>query len=78
MDNNNGNIWDIAFAKGSDYLIATCNSGEIRIWPTNPTMLAEQVCPRLTRNMTPEEWDIYVANGITYESTCKSLLISNF
>jgi WD40 repeat protein len=78
MDNNNGNIWDIGFAKGSDYLIASCNNGEIRIWPTDTKMLAEQVCPKLTRNMTPEEWDIYVANGIIYETTCKSLLISDF
>jgi len=78
MDNNNGNIWDIGFAKGSNYLIASCNNGEIRIWPTDPKMLAEQVCPKLTRNMTPEEWEIYVANGILYESTCKSLLISDF
>ncbi len=78
MDNNNGNIWDIGFAKDSNYLIASCNNGEIRIWPTDPKMLAEQVCPKLTRNMTPEEWGIYVANGITYETTCKSLLISDF
>lgn len=78
MDNNNGNIWDIGFAKDSNYLIASCNNGEIRIWPTDPRMLAEQVCPKLTRNMTPEEWEIYVANGIEYETTCKSLLISDF
>lgn len=78
MDNNNGNIWDIAFAKGSDYLLASCNNGEIRIWPTNTRMLAEQVCPKLIRNMTPEEWETYVANGILYEPTCKSLLISDF
>lgn len=78
MDNNNGNIWDIAFAKDSNYLIASCNNGEIRIWPTDPKMLAEQVCPKLSRNMTPEEWGIYVANGIIYESTCKSLLINDF
>lgn len=78
MDNNNGNIWDIGFAKDSNYLIASCNNGEIRIWPTDPKMLAEQVCPKLTRNMTPEEWAIYVANGIGYETTCKSLLISDF
>jgi hypothetical protein len=78
MDNNNGNIWDIGFAKDSNYLIASCNNGEIRIWPTDPKMLAEQVCPKLTRNMTPEEWEIYVANGIGYETTCKSLLISDF
>ncbi|MEQ8304773.1 MAG: hypothetical protein RIB47_15365 [Cyclobacteriaceae bacterium] len=78
MDNNNGNIWDIGFAKGSDFLIASCNNGEIRVWPTNTRMLAEQVCPKLTRNMTPEEWEVYVANGILYEPTCKSLLISDF
>ena len=78
MDNNNGNIWDIGFAKGSDYLIASCNNGEIRIWPTDTKMLAEQICPKLTRNMSPEEWEIYVANGIGYETTCQSLLISDF
>ncbi|HEY5692728.1 MAG TPA: hypothetical protein VIS49_14830, partial [Cyclobacteriaceae bacterium] len=78
MDNNNGNIWDIGFAKGSDYLLASCNNGEIRVWPTDTRMLAEQVCPKLTRNMSPEEWEIYVANGIGYETTCKSLLISDF
>jgi WD40 repeat protein len=78
MDNNNGYVWDISFTKGSDYLIASCNDGEIRFWPTDPRMLAEQVCPKLKRNMTPEEWEIYVANNIDYESTCQSLLIKEF
>lgn len=78
MDNNNGYVWDIAFTKGSDYLIASCNDGEIRFWPTDPRMLAEQVCPKLKRNMTPEEWEIYVGNNIGYESTCQSLLIKDF
>jgi len=78
MDNNNGNIWDIAFAKGSKFLLASCNSGEIRVWPTDPRMLAEQVCPNLKRNMTPEEWATYVGNGLDYETTCRSLLISDF
>ena len=78
MDNNNGYVWDISFTKGSDYLIASCNNGEIRFWPTDPRMLAEQVCPKLKRNMTPEEWEIYVGNNIGYESTCQSLLIKDF
>jgi WD40 repeat protein len=78
MDNNNGNIWKLAFAKGSNYLLVSCNNGEIRVWPTDPKMLAEQICPKLKRNMTKEEWDIYVGNGIGYESTCKNLLISDF
>lgn len=78
MDNNNGNIWSLAFAEGSDYLIASCNDGEIRVWPTDPRMLAERICPKLKRNMTQEEWDVYVAHNIGYESTCQSLLISDF
>jgi hypothetical protein len=76
MDNNNGSIWNIGFTEKSDFLIASCNNGEIRVWPTDPKILAEQI--KLQRNMTPEEWKIYVANDIPYESTCKSCLIKDF
>lgn len=78
MENNNGNVWSLAFTAASDYLLASCNNGEVRVWPTDPRKLAEQICPKLKRNMTEEEWKIYVANGIGHESTCKSLLISDF
>jgi hypothetical protein len=78
MDNNNGNVWHVAFASGSDYLIASCNEGEIRVYPTDTKILADKVCPSLTRNMTKEEWRIYVGADIGYESTCKSLLIKDF
>lgn len=70
MDNNNGNIWKIGFSKNSDYLLASCNNGEIRIWPTDPKMLADFVCPSLTRAMTEEEWAIYVGGNIGFEKTC--------
>lgn len=78
MDNNNGFIWDIAFAKGSDYLIAACHESEIRVWPTDPDLLAKQVCPQLTRNMTLEEWSRYVGGEIKFENTCTSLLIKDY
>jgi len=78
MDNNNGYVWKLSFSKGSDYLIASFNDGEVRVWPTDPKMLADQVCPKLSRNMTAEEWEIYVGNSVGYESTCKSLLIKSF
>jgi WD40 repeat protein len=77
MDNNNGFIWDIAFTKSSQYLIAACSESEIRVWPTDPALLANQICPRLTRNMTLDEWNKYVGKGemLQYEPTCVSLLI---
>ncbi|HCW07585.1 MAG TPA: hypothetical protein DGG95_09515 [Cytophagales bacterium] len=70
MDNNNGYVWSLGFSKNSDYLVASCNDGEVRIWPTNPKILAELVCPKVSRNMTKEEWGIYVGNDIPYQSTC--------
>jgi WD40 repeat protein/energy-coupling factor transporter ATP-binding protein EcfA2 len=80
MDNNSGFIWDIEFAQGSNYLIAACSESEIRIWPTNPSLLAEQICPKLTRNMTQEEWKKYVGYGeeTPYENTCVRLLIKDY
>jgi hypothetical protein len=80
MENNNGFIWDIAFAKGSDYLIAACHESEIRVWPTTPDLLAKQVCPKLTRNMTLEEWSRYVSSDgdIEFENTCTNLLIKDY
>lgn len=71
MENNNGFIWDIEFTKGSDYLIAACSESEIRVWPTDPALLANEICPKLTRNMTEDEWIKYVGNDISYEATCK-------
>lgn len=73
MDNNNGYVWNLAFSKNSDQLLASCNDGEVRIWPTDPKTLADQICPRLSRNMTEEEWSIYVANGLEYQQTCANL-----
>jgi WD40 repeat protein/energy-coupling factor transporter ATP-binding protein EcfA2 len=78
MENNNGFVWDIAFANGSDLLIAACSESEIRIWPTNPATLADQICPQLTRNMTQDEWSKYVGSDNNYENTCTSLLIKEY
>lgn len=78
MDNNNGFIWDIQFSKNSEYLIAACHESEIRVWPTNPSLLASQVCPKLNRNMTMDEWSKYVGSEILFENTCTNILIKDY
>jgi WD40 repeat protein len=78
MENNNGFVWKLSFSKDSNYLLASANDSEVRVWPTDPKMLAEKICPKLSRNMTTEEWGIYVGNAVPYESTCKSLLIKRY
>lgn len=78
MDNNNGFIWDIAFSHDSKFLIAAGHESEIRVWPTDPELLANQICPLLKRNMTEEEWTKYVGSDITFENTCVNLLIKDY
>ncbi len=70
MENNNGFIWDIEFTRGSDFLIAACSESEMRVWPTDPALLAQEICPKLTRNMTEDEWHKYVGPEIEFEETC--------
>ncbi len=79
MDNNNGFIWDIEFAKTSDYLIAACDDSEIRVWPTDPALLANQVCPLIKRNMSADEWEKYIGDEkVEYEFTCVGALIEDY
>jgi WD40 repeat protein len=78
MDNNDGFIWDIAFAKGSDYLITTTYESEIRIWPTDPAILQNEICNKLEKNMTRYEWETYVGKDIKHEITCIGLLIEDY
>lgn len=78
MDNNDGFIWDIAFAKGSDYLITTTYESEIRIWPTDPAILQNEICNKLEKNMTRYEWETYVGKDIKQEITCVGLLIEDY
>lgn len=78
MDNNEGFIWDIVFAKGSDYLITTTYESEIRIWPTDPALLQNEICNKLERNMNRYEWETYVGKDIKQEVTCIGLLINDY
>lgn len=78
MDNNNGFVWDIAFAKGSDYLIATSNESQVRFWPTDPAILQNEICNKLNRNMNRYEWETYVGKDVKHEITCIGLLVEDF
>ncbi len=78
MDNNASYVWDIEFASGSDYLISAGSESEIRVWPTDPSLLADKICPKLGRNMTQEEWKKYVGEQIEFETTCVRVLIKDY
>ncbi|TRX48139.1 High-affnity carbon uptake protein Hat/HatR [Fulvivirga sp. M361] len=78
MTDNDAYIWDIAFSPDSDYLVAACADGEIRTWATDPALMANKICNKLKRNMSQEEWKIYVANDIPFNNTCVNLLLNDY
>lgn len=73
LKDHNDWVWSIAFSPGDKYLLAGCRDNLIRVWPTNLEIMAENFCDRLSRNMTKEEWNQFVAEDIEYKKTCKEL-----
>ncbi|MBL6449992.1 hypothetical protein JMN32_27005 [Fulvivirga sp. 29W222] len=78
MTDNDAYVWDIAFSPDSDYLIAACGDGDLRIWPTKPELMARKMCEELSRNMSEDEWKTYVGNDIGFHNTCINLLFNNY
>jgi WD40 repeat protein len=75
LKDNGSYIWDIAFTGQGHYLIAGGNNGETRVWPTDASDMASDLCSKLERNMTPEEWERYIGTSVEFRNTCKSLLL---
>jgi hypothetical protein len=66
------------FSRDSKYLVASTSESEIRVWPTDHSILAEKVCPQMARNLTRDEWEKYVGNDIGYEYTCPGILVNDY
>ena len=80
-------VWTMAFTPNDDQLMAGMHSERseivggglktfysIRAWPTNIERMKSVLCDKyIKRNMTKEEWSIYVAPDLPYEKTCPNL-----
>lgn len=75
LKDNDSYIWDIAFTGEGLYLIAGGNNGETRVWPTDVSKMASELCGKLNRNMTDDEWKRYIGTSVEFRNTCKSLLL---
>jgi WD40 repeat protein len=75
LKDNGSYIWDIAFTGDGKYLIAGGDKGETRVWPTDASEMASELCGKLERNMSEEEWQRYIGTSVDFRNTCKSLLL---
>jgi WD40 repeat protein len=79
-------VWSMAFTPDDSQIIAGIHSIRenvkdkdftIHAWPTKISAMATVLCSKLTRNMTKDDWDSYVAEDLPYESTCPNLPANN-
>jgi WD40 repeat protein len=70
LDDHNDWVMTATFDKTGTRVITGSMDGYIRVWPLNPSELAERICAFVSRNMTEDEWREYVGPDIPYQKTC--------
>ncbi|MFN0050008.1 MAG: hypothetical protein ACKVOU_12875 [Cytophagales bacterium] len=73
LRDHNSWVWSVAFTGDGLNIVTGCVDNLIRIYPTNAESMADKICSKLKRNMTPAEWTAYVAKDISFEETCPGL-----
>ena len=64
-------VFAVAFSSDGTSLAASADGG-FRVWPLW-SAAADHVCTHVHRNITVAEWDLYMGEGIQYETTCRNM-----
>jgi WD40 repeat protein/energy-coupling factor transporter ATP-binding protein EcfA2 len=81
---NNDWVWSMAFSPDDEQIMAGMHSTtqglrevdtdySIHAFPTKIPTMAGELCARVKRNMTKEEWELFVAEDLPREVTCTNL-----
>jgi len=70
-------VWSIAFTPDDQQLLAGTQEQTIKSWPTKVETMSNKLCGVAKRNMTKDEWDIFVSEDLKYEKTCENLPENN-
>jgi hypothetical protein len=70
-------VWSVAFTPDDEQLLAGTQEQIIKSWPTKVETMSNKLCGMVKRNMTKDEWDIFVSEDLKYERTCENLPANN-
>jgi WD40 repeat protein len=67
-------VMSLSFSPDGKRLVTSSDvKDRILIWPTKSEYLASDLYTRITRNMSTDEWEAYVATDVEYEKTITEL-----
>jgi WD40 repeat protein len=67
-----GSGTSVAFAPSGQLLAVAGIDGSVRLWSMGAAA-ADSLCTRVWRNLSMDEWRLYVGETIPYERTCPTL-----
>lgn len=63
-------VWSVAISPDGERVFSGGADQTARAWLTHTQPMAGEVCRRVARDLTLDEWHAYVSLAIPYESTC--------
>ena len=67
-------VLNVSFSPEGKYVASASADGSVHVWPWRPEDLIHEACSRLKRNLSKEEWQVYLGDE-PYRKTCPKLPI---
>ncbi len=65
-------VMSVAFSPNGRSLLSSHQNDRIFVWPTRTEYMADQICPKVKRNLNQREWEAYVGYDVDYQKTCEN------
>lgn len=65
-------VWALAFSPDGDRLVSAGADRTLRRWLTRTALLAAELCRRLPRDLTVEEWEKYLGSDMARAESCSA------